>query len=167
MPKYSVQDVLEIIQALTPEEKSLLQAQLPNVLSTATVSVTPQKSQSQSFGNISMGSGNAFAADQAGGDINSSQNNTQASVKNASLQEALDILQKLKQDVNQSDGLNKLQKTTIDGTIKVVEEEITKPQPDKSLFDQAIEGLKKGLEVISLAEPVMKVADLVTKAWAI
>lgn len=166
MPKYSVQDVLEIIQTFTPDEKKQLQNQLPNVMDMTTVVVTPQKSQDQSFGNISMGSGNAFGANQAGGDINSSQNNTQASVKNASLKEALGILQKLKQDVNQSDALNKLEKTTIEGTIKVVEEEITKPQPDKSLFDQAIEGLKKGLGVISLVEPVMKVADLVAQAWA-
>jgi len=166
MPKYSIQDVLEIIQTFTPDEKKQLQAQLPSVMDMTTVAANPQKSQSQSFGNLSMGSSNAFAANQAGGDINSSQNNTQASVKNASLQEALGILQKLKQDVNQSDALNKLEKATIEGTIKVAEEEITKPQPDKSLFDQAIEGLKKGLGVISLVEPVMKVAALVAQAWA-
>jgi|LakMenE18May11ns_1017448.scaffolds.fasta_scaffold9923107_2 hypothetical protein len=167
MPKYSVQDVLEIIQTFTPDEKSQLQAQLPSILSLTTVPATPQKSQSQSFGNLSMGSGNAFGANQAGGDINSSQNNTQASVKNTSLQEALGILQKLKQDINQSNALNKLQKATIEGTIKVVEEEISKPNPDKSLIDQAVEALKSGLSLVNLVEPVTKIAELVAKVWCI
>jgi folylpolyglutamate synthase/dihydropteroate synthase len=167
MPKYSLQDVLDIIQTLTPDEKSQLQDRLPHIISATITDATPQRSQSQSFGNINMGKGNTFTANQAGEEVNSSQSNIQASVQNDSLQQALDILQKLREDVSQSDVLNKLQKTTINGTIKVVEEEISKPQPDKSLLDQAIEALKKGVEIISLAEPVMKVAGLVAGAWGV
>ncbi|HEY9710723.1 MAG TPA: hypothetical protein V6D48_21115 [Oculatellaceae cyanobacterium] len=172
MPKYSVDEVLDIIKTLTADEKSLLQEQLPNVLGTAAASATPQRghTQSQSFDKFSMGSGNAFTANQAGGDVNSAQtlNNNQGSVQNASLTEALAILQSLKQEVNQSDALNRLEKTTVEGTIKVIQEELTKPKPDKSLVEQAIDSLKKGLEgVLILAEPVTKVAALVAKAWMI
>lgn len=168
MPKYSVDDVLDIIKNLTPDEKSRLQAQLPSILATAAAPATPQKVQTQSFGNLSMGSSNAFAANQADGNINSSQNNTQALVESASLTEALNVLQGLKQEVNRSDALNRLEKTTVEGTIKVVEEELKQPKPDKSLVDQAIESLKKGLEGVQiLAEPVMQVAALVAKAWMI
>ncbi len=166
MPRYSVEEVLGIIQAFTPEEKQQLKTQLPSVIDMNTVATTPQ--QSQILGNITMGSGNAFAAQQvADGNIDSTQNNIQAPVKNANLQEALEILQKLKQDVNRSDALNRLEKNNIEGNIKFVEEEITKPQPDKNLFNQAIEGLKKGLEIISLVKPVMKVADLVSQIWGV
>jgi hypothetical protein len=76
-------------------------------------------------------------------------------------------LQKLKQDINQSNALNKLQKATIEGTIKVVEEEISKPNPDKSLIDQAVEALKSGLSLVNLVEPVTKIAELVAKVWCI
>ncbi len=172
MPKYSVDEVLDIIKTLTADEKSLLQEQLPNVLGIAAASATAQRghTQSQSFGNLSMGSGNAFAPIQAVGDVNSAQtlNNNQGSVQNASLTEALAILQSLKQEVNQSDALNRLEKTTVEGTIKVIQEELTKQKPDKSLVEQAIESLKKGLEgVLILAEPVTKVAVLIAKAWMI
>ncbi len=168
MPTYSVEEILNIIQTLTHDQKSQLQAQLPSVLILTTVPTTPQNSQTQSVGNVNnIGSNNNVALNLAhGGHITSSQNNTQVSVKNANLQEALTILKKLKEDVNQSNTLNKLEKTTIEGTINVAEGEITKQEPDKSLFNQAIEALKKGLAVISLVEPVMKVAALVAQAWA-
>ena len=172
MPKYSVDEVLDIIKTLTADEKSLLQEQLPNVLGTAAAPAISQRghTQSQSFDKFSMGSGNAFTANQAGGDVNSAQtlNNNQGSVQNASLTEALAILQSLKQEVNQSDAFNRLEKTTVEGTIKVIQEELTKLKPDKSLVEQAIDSLKKGLEgVLILAEPVTKVAALIAKAWMI
>jgi uncharacterized membrane protein YdfJ with MMPL/SSD domain len=168
MPRYSVDEVLEIVKSLTPEEKSLLQTQLPAFLGTATSSASPQKvqNQSQSFGNVNMESGNAFSANVVGGNNNASQSNVQASVKNADLSEVLNILQQLKQDVGNNKALNKLEKTTVESTIQVVEEELKQPKPDKNLVDQAISSLKKGLEgVQSLAEPTMKVAELVAKAW--
>lgn len=169
MPKYSVEEVLDIIQTLTADEKSQLQNQLSKVLSNATAPVTAQNSQSQSFRDITMSSGGNFGAYQAGENINSSQNNTQASVENTSLQEALTTLQGLKQGIHQSDVLDKLQKRTIiDVTIKTIEEEISKPQPDKGLVAQAIESMKQGLDgVIALAAPVTKVAELIAKAWMI
>ena len=168
MPRYSVDEVLEIVKSLTPEEKRLLQTQLPAFLGTATSSASPQKvqNQSQSFGNVNMESGNAFSANVVGGNNNASQSNVQASVKNADLSEVLNILQQLKQDVGNNKALNKLEKTTVESTIQVVEEELKQPKPDKNLVDQAISSLKKGLEgVQSLAEPTMKVAELVAKAW--
>jgi hypothetical protein len=163
MPKYTVKEVVDIIQTFTSDEKKELQAQLSSVASVETPIKTVGKSQEQTFGNISLGSGNIFAAHQAGGDISSAQSSIQSSVESVDLQEALGILQKLKQDVSKSDALNKLEKTTLEGTIKVIEEEVIKPKPDKSLLDQAIEGLKSGLKIVSLVEPVMKVGELIAK----
>jgi len=167
MPRYNVDEVLEIVKSFTPEEKQLLQVQLPAVLATTT-SFTPQRiqNQSQSFGDVNMGSGNALSASVVGANNNASQSNIQAPVTNADLSEALSILQQLKQDVGKSEALNKLEKTTVESTIQVVEDELSQPEPDKSLVDQAISSLKKGLEgVQSLAEPTMKVAEIVAKAW--
>jgi hypothetical protein len=164
MPKYSVEEVLDIIQTLTLEDKNKL---LSKLSSAESESVTPQKHQGQTFGNISLGSGNTFGASIAGGDIHSDQRSVQSSSENINLQEALDVLKKLNQDINQSDVLNRLEKKTLEGTIKIIEEEATKPNPDKKLLDQAIDILKGGLKAISLVEPVIKVADLLAKVWVV
>jgi hypothetical protein len=167
MPKYTVEEILDIVQMFTSEDKSKFLTKLSSITTESATSVTPQRYQEQHFGNISLGSGSALAANQAGGDIRSDQGIVQSSVENVNLQEALDILQKLKQDINQSDTLNRLEKATLEGTIKIMEEETTKPKPDKKLLDQAIDILKSGLKAISLVEPVIKVADLLAKVWMV
>jgi hypothetical protein len=167
MPKYTVEEALKIIQEFTSEDKSKFLAKLSSVTTDSVTPTIPQRYQEQHFGNISLGSGSALAANQAGGDVRSDQGVVQSLVENINLQEALNILQNLKQNINQSDVLNRLEKTTLEGTIKIIEEETTKPKPDKKLLDQAIDILKSGLKVISLVEPVIKLADLLAKAWMV
>jgi len=165
MPKYSLEEVLDIIGTLSPEEKSLLQARLSSVL---TSSPTGGGSiQSQSLGDISIsGGGNAFSNSQSGGNSDLTQSANQASVENADLQEALKLLEKLKHDVSSNTYLNAVEKATVEVPIKVVEDELKKPEPDKDLIDQAISSLQKGLQgVMVLAEPAAKVAALVGRAW--
>lgn len=122
---------------------------------------------SQSFGNITIsGSNNPFAAAQAGGDVNINQSSDRTQVTNTDLQSALAAIAQLKQNIAASADLNPIEKATAEVPIKMLESELQKPQPDKSLVDQAIAALKKGLDgVVSLAEPVTKVATLIAKAW--
>jgi hypothetical protein len=124
--------------------------------------------QSQSVGNISVrGSNNPFAVTQAGRDVNLNQSNTQASVENSDLKTALEAIAKLKRDIAVTDALNLVEKKQTELIATMLEEELQKNKPDKSIIDQTITALKKGLEgVMILAEPVKKVAELVAKAWA-
>lgn len=73
MPKYTIEDVLDIIKTFTPEEKITLQSQLATALnSPAGVTPSSRNQQSQSFGNVTLGSGNTFDANQisAEGSVN-------------------------------------------------------------------------------------------------
>jgi cell envelope opacity-associated protein A len=127
----------------------------------------PSAPSSQSFGNITIsGSNNPFAATQAGGDVTINQSSDRTQVTNTDLQSALAAITQLKQNIATSADLNPIEKATAEVPIKMLESELQKPQPDKNLVEQAIAALKKGLDgVVSLAEPVTKVATLVAKAW--
>lgn len=128
----------------------------------------PSSSQSQNFGNVSFsGSDNAFAATQAGGDVNLDQSRTQIKDDNPQLQTALAALEELKQQIAVTNALNSIQKKQAELPVEMLEDELKKPQPDKSLVDEAVEALKKGLEgVETLAPSVMKVAALLASVWA-
>ena len=167
MPKYSVNEILDIIRSLSNEEKQELCNQIPEVLGS---SLNKSQIQSQTFGNVSI-SGSGIVADLgqqqvARGNISSHQVVEQG--RNMFLQEALEELEKLKQLASSSGVLDPLQEATTQAQIKVATDELKKPEPDKGLVSKTIAVLKQGLEgVITLAEPVMKAANLVAKAWGI
>ncbi|MBW4686779.1 MAG: hypothetical protein KME40_17160 [Komarekiella atlantica HA4396-MV6] len=169
MPKYSVSEVLEIIKNLTAEEKLELQQFLPSVLDTISTATKSLDSHSQNIGGINIGSGNsdiAFNQLQADRGSTLNQSRTQARLQNADVQEALKLLSTLKQDILVSNVLNPIEKKTLEVPIQTIEEELKKPKPDKSLVDQAIEALNKGLTgVAQLADPVLKLAPLVASVW--
>ncbi|MDJ1168198.1 hypothetical protein PMG71_02000 [Roseofilum sp. BLCC_M154] len=123
---------------------------------------------SQSIGSMtSSGSGNKVAVTQAGRDAKIDQSTTQASVENSDLQAALEAIANLKQGISVSEVLNLVEKKQVEVTVQMLEEELHKPKPDKSIIDQTVEALKKGLAgVATLAGPVTQVAELVAKAWA-
>jgi hypothetical protein len=170
MFKLTVEQILSSIATLTQEEKNELQNRLSNVLSTKASDLSQEgRSQSQSFGNISIsGNGNDFAAIQSGNDLDLIKSNSFPSSQNIDFQEALSLLENLRQELSLTPSLNTIEKRVLEIPIKTAEEELKKSKPDKDLIDQSIKSLKKGLEGIqSLAEPVMKVAALVAKAWII
>ncbi len=170
MPKYSVDEVISIIQSLTIEEKQTLQAQLPALLSAEASPAAARTQQTQSFGNITMGNSNTFGVNQvtAEGSVDHSQHSITSANGQSNVQEILNQLQQLKQGVNDAENLNKIEKKNMKATLEVVEEELTKPEPDKDLIDQAINALSKGLEGIEkLAAPTMRVAKLVATALLI
>ncbi|MFN8749322.1 MAG: hypothetical protein ACK5ZE_17120 [Pseudanabaena sp.] len=169
MPTYSVSDVLEIIRTLAPEQKLELQRELPSVLAAvAKETTTPAKSQSMSGVAITGSSYIDLSQDivEEGSSLNRSK--TQAILQNTDLKEALSVLEKLKQAVAADSSLDPLKKEAAQEKIQTIQEEAKKPQPNKSLVDQAITALKDGLEgVKELAGPVMKVASLVANAWTV
>ncbi|MEA5497787.1 CHAT domain-containing protein [Limnoraphis robusta Tam1] len=124
--------------------------------------------KSQSIGDFNFsGSNNYVAPANAGGDVNIDQSqNTQTLGQNPELEAALNELKKLKQEIASTNALNSIQKKQAEFPVEMIETELKKPQPDKSLIDEAVEALKKGLEgVETLAEPVMKVAAILAKVW--
>jgi cell envelope opacity-associated protein A len=127
----------------------------------------PLAQQSQTIGNITITGGhNALAQTQAGGDVTLTQSSDHLSATNTDLQATLAAIAQLKQHIAASPALNPIEKATIEVPVKILEAELQKPHPDKSLVDQAIVALKKGLDgVITLAEPVTKVVTLIAKAW--
>jgi len=167
MPTYSVSDVLEIIKALTVEQKLELQNELPNVFASTSKEVAlPARSQSMSGISITGSSDIAMNQVQAQGESSITQSKTQASIQNTDWQEALSALEGLKQAVNANQALNPLIKEAAAEKIQAIQKETEKASPDRNLVDQALTALKKGLAgVEELAEPVVKVANLVAKAW--
>lgn len=172
MPKYTVDEVLDIIKGLTAEEKQELENKLPSVLGTAASPKATQpiqdSSQKMQGVTISGSSGVELNQEQIHGEGTISKPTTSVDMQNTDLQEALALLEKLKQDINNSNALTPLQKKREEISIQMAEEELKKPKPDKSLVEQAIETLKKGLSGIKeLAEPVTEVSKLIAKAWGI
>ena len=132
----------------------------------ATADTSARSTQSQSFGNITIsGSSNPFNNIQSGGDVSFNQTSSQSS-GSTDLQAALEALVKLKQDVSATDALSTFIKKDTESKIDMLQEELQKSKPDKSFTDEVVAALKKGLEgVVTLAEPVAKVAALVAQVW--
>lgn len=166
MPKYTVQDILDIIKDFTTEEKTALQNQLPAVLHSVDIPAiklpTARNQQAQSFGNVTLSGGNTFDANQiaAEGPVTLARGNNQ--VVKPEIQEALSLLQTLKQGIANTEKLNVLEKKNAEATISVVEEELAKPKPDKSLLAQATNAL--GIcckNVAEFAEPALSIATII------
>lgn len=179
MPRYTVDEVLAIIKTLTPEEKRQLKLQLPTVLElvegvdaiATSPGITQQQTRSMSVGGDFKVSGSGVTVDlsqeqQAFGGQSMPQ--TASISQEVQIQELLSELEHLKVAIAHNPSLNPIQKDTAAIPLKVMEQELQKTKPDKTLVEQAIATLQKGLEgVQTLAEPTMKVAALVAKAWAI
>ncbi|MEM8810475.1 MAG: hypothetical protein AAGF01_31070 [Cyanobacteria bacterium P01_G01_bin.38] len=171
MPKYSVDEVLDIVKSLTADEQVALRSRLPDVWAQQPVPIPPKVQQSQSFGNISVGSSSSFDINQLSTDspIDLSRTTTQMSGLNPSdVQAALALLTQIKQGLSSTDSLNRVEQKNAESTIELVEEEIQKDSPDRGLIEQAVEALSKGLAgVEKLAAPTMRVAKLVATAMAL
>jgi hypothetical protein len=122
---------------------------------------------SQSIGNVTIsGSNNPLNLVNSAGDVTINQSQTQSKVTNPDLQAALAALGNLKQAIATTDTIDETDKEMVAIPIQKLEAELQKPQPDRNAVDRLISALKKTLDgVITLAEPVTKVATLVAKAW--
>ncbi len=168
MPRYTVDDVLDIIGSLSPEEKVILRRQLNTVLEPA----VPTGSAPQQIRTMSVG-GN-FQVGGSGVTVDMSQQQTVGSPldppqdKVIATQALLQALAALQQQMLSSEQLNPVEKATAKVPIATLAAELEKAKPDRDLIDQAVDALRRGLAgVETLAEPVMRVAGLVAKAMVI
>lgn len=168
MPKYTIEDVLDIIKTFTTEEKKTLQNHLSAILEYIDLPgiklPTARNQQSQSFGNVTLSSGNTFDANQiaAEGSVNLAHSTNKDKFVKPEVQEALYLLQTLKQGIANTEKLNILEKKNAEATISVVEEELAKPKPDKSLLSQAGKALEVCCKsVAEFAEPALSIANII------
>ncbi|WP_040957292.1 MULTISPECIES: CHAT domain-containing protein [Planktothrix] len=129
----------------------------------------PSQNKSQTLSNITIGGTNnpSNLINDASGNVKIDQSHrTQTMGQNSNLEVALTELEKLKQAIVTTNSLNSIQKKQAEFPVEMIETELKKPQPDKSLINEAVEALKKGLEgVETLAEPVMKVAKILATVF--
>lgn len=164
-----------LIESLTAVEKSELLAKLTELLRTDNTNnsdlLRAGQNQSNTLSNITIRDGNFnFTPNQSqGGNVNITSHLSQDSSQNKQeVEEVMEALTHLKQAIDQDDQMNPLVKDGAKGQIEKLEAELKKKEPDKSLVGHLVTTLKKGLEgVLTLAEPTMKVAALVAKAWGI
>lgn len=166
MPQYTVDEVLEIISSLSPEEKAILKARLSPALEATPPAASPAQQ------NRSMTVGGSFQVSGSGVTVDMSQQQQVGHTTAAahpgdadSTQALLQALSQLQQQVLKSGDLNPIEKATAKVPIETMAAELKQEKPDKDLIDQSVEALRKGLAgVETLAEPVMRVAGLVAKA---
>lgn len=125
----------------------------------------PPVKQGQTFGNITFSaSHNPFSAALATGNLNVNQSSNQTTNDNGNLEAALAALAKLKEQVAATAGLSTFAKKDAQAKIEMLQEELHKPQPDKSFVDEVVPALQQGLKgVLMPAESVTEVATLVAK----
>jgi hypothetical protein len=123
--------------------------------------------QSQSIGNITIGgSHNPFNAVQSSGDVTINQSVTPTQSASADLRAVLIALESLKQAIAATAALDETEKAMVAIPLQKLEAELQQPQPDRTVVDRTVSTLQKALDgIITLAEPVTKVATLVAKAW--
>lgn len=162
-----------VVVSLTVSEKSELLDALTDLLGvTSSDPSTSGQSQSNTVSGVTFGEGNSafsFSPVQSQrGNVSVSPNFTQTSTQNAEVKQVIEALAHLKQAILQNEEINPLVKDGAKVQVEQLEEELKKPEPDKSLVGHTIATLKKGLEgVLTLAEPTMKVASLLAKVWGI
>jgi hypothetical protein len=168
MPKYTVEEVLEIISGLGPEEKNILKTRLRDVLASSAVPHAAQQTRSMTVGGNFQVGGSGVTVDmsqqQAIGNttVGPTQGNADA------IQALLQALESLQQQILSSTDLNLVEKATAKVPLATATAELQKDKPNKDLIDQSVEALRKGLAgAEALAEPVMRVAALLAKAWVV
>ena len=133
----------------------------------ATQAIRPIPPNVNSIGNISiLGNSNLFNAVQ--GDSNTISQNINQSATSSNLESVLDALAKLKEAIATTDALDSYDKSRAQGDVEFIEKQLQQPKPDKSAIDRAIAALITALEdVVTLVEPMKKVAELLAKAWMV
>ncbi|MCY7285399.1 MAG: hypothetical protein LH679_18595, partial [Cyanobacteria bacterium CAN_BIN43] len=129
--------------------------------------IQPPSSSSQSIGNISI-AGNSNLSNVFQGDGNTISQNLSQSATSSDLESLLDALVKLKKAIANTDALDSYDRSKAQGDVEFIDKQLQQPKPDKSAVDRAIGALKTALDsVVTLTEPVKKVAELLAKTWMV
>lgn len=165
MPKYSLDEILEILKNLTPEEKAQLQEQLPAVLDGAGAPASRfprQTQQSPPTGSIGGAEVNARLLQAK---IATHLDGTSPLPQSAEIQEALDLLRRIKKELAITNFSQKNHKKNLEYTLEVVLEELKKDRPDRDLIDLALASLEEGLRgVESSVRLTEKLAQIIRRA---
>lgn len=136
-------------------------------------SVSPQSAspigQSQTIGSITIsGNSNAFSNVQAGGDVTLNQSQTQTRpITNPDVGAAIEALGSLKKAIAADTTIDDMEKDMVSLPIQKLEEELKKPQPNRSKVENMMAKLKKFLDgAVSIADPLAKLGTIVTKVLA-
>ncbi len=161
------------LEATTPVQK--IRQGAANLFSTSQLSseamTTPKQSpqptphKSMIVGDVKInGSNNPFHAIQGDGNT-VSQTISQSASTSSDFQTAIAALKQLENAIVINDALNSTQKMMTNIPISVIETELQQLKPNKGIVDEAIVALKQALAgVVTLAEPVTKVTELLAKA---
>ena len=129
--------------------------------------IQPTPPNMNSIGNISI-SGNSNISNVVQGDDNTISQNINQSATSSDLKSVLDALAKLKEAIANTEALDDYDKSRAQGDVEFIEKQLKQPKPDKSAVDRAIGALKTAFEgVVTLAEPVKKIAELLAKSWVV
>ena len=116
---------------------------LPAQSASSSQAAQSRPAQSQNFEGMTIsGNNNALHSNQSGGDITISYSSSQLS-NNQELQAALVAIEKLKQAV-QTSTLGRLEKGETELRIKMLAEELQKPQFDKAYIEEVTDALRRG-----------------------
>jgi hypothetical protein len=172
-----INTILETIKSLTtglsPEEKAELLEELPIILGLSNPEAKNASGQQQSnaVSGVTMSGGdNAFNFNpqQIGqGNAVSSQTITKT-ISDSDLEQILVLLVQLHHSIEKNSELKPSEKDSAKAKVEQLKQELSQEEPDKSVIGQTLKTLKQSFEgIITLAEPVTKVATLLGTAWAL
>lgn len=168
MPKYTVDEVLDIINGLSTAEQRELQTRLTESLASGRATPTTQQTRSMSIGGDFQVGGTGNTLDMSQNQVLNAPPSCSEDASAETTQALLQALAMLQQQVLNSTALNSIEKATAKVPLDTVADELKKDKPNKDLIDQSVDALKKGLAgVEALAEPVKRVAILVAKAMVV
>ena len=122
---------------------------------------------SHTIGNISI-TGDSNSANFVQGNSNTISQNVNQPAASSDLQAAIAALAQLKEAIANTEALDDYDKSRAQSDVEFIEKQLKQPKPDKSAVDRAIGALKIAFEgVVTLAEPVKKIAELLAKSWMV
>lgn len=154
------------IQKIRQGAKNLFSTANSDNETTATSSPMSQPTSNTSDSSSVNITGSSNIVSRINGGGNEVNQTIRQSTVSPELEDLMPALNQLKQAIANSDALSSREKKRAKGDVEFIEEEVQKQKPDKSEVAQSIADLKQVLSsVVTLAEPVTKVAELLAKAW--
>jgi len=161
-----------VVASMSDSEKSDLLQKVSGLLAVNNSSpAAAGQSQSNSLSGINFSGGNNNALNFApvqnqGGNVNVATNFNQSYVSNPEVKAALESLSQLKASLADNQEVNSLLKEPAKQQVEKLQEELQKEKPDPTFIERTVLTLKQGLDgVVTLKDPVLKIASLVAKLY--
>jgi len=170
MPKYTVDEVLEIIRNLSADEQQQLRKQWPSALEPARSGAGGGNTGSVSLRDINAGNNSNTKILGQGTLGDRSINQPVFHLKPGVSEEALALIAELMEQLSENSAavreVDRQTRQTVLAHVEVLDAELTKSDPDKSLVDRAAGALQSVLgHTVNLAPLATRLAELLAKAW--